>query len=95
MSIDPLLVDTDRARLYNLTARQLEVLAHAAAGHTNVQISQQLFITVDVVKRHLRRAYERLGATDRASAVAQAYELGVFRTRGQRLELASPALRVA
>lgn len=95
MRIDPLLVDADRAQAYRLTPRQLEVLVRVAAGMTNAQIGRALYVTDDTVKKQLKRVFERLQVPDRASAVAQAYELGVFRTRAQRAEMTAPLRCVA
>lgn len=93
--MDPLLVDTARAQVYRLTPRQLEVLVRAAAGMTNAQIGRALYISEDTVKKQLKRVFERLQVPDRASAVAQAYERGVFRTRAQRAEMTAPLRCVA
>jgi DNA-binding CsgD family transcriptional regulator len=95
VSVDPLLIDTDQARFYGLTYRQMEVLARAAAGMTNAQIGRDLYLTADAVKKHLKRVFELLQVPDRASAVAQAYELEVFRTRAQRAEMSTPVRAVA
>ena len=44
-----------------LSARELEVLALVAAGRTNRQIADDLFIAVDTVKRHLTHILAKLG----------------------------------
>jgi len=53
-----------------LTARQRQVLLHAANGKTNMQIGRLLGIDPQTVNRHLVAAYAALGARDRANAVA-------------------------
>lgn len=55
-----------------LTGRELEILQLLAMGHTNRDIAGQLFISPDTVKTHLEHIYQKLGATDRTAAVAEA-----------------------
>jgi DNA-binding CsgD family transcriptional regulator len=49
-----------------LTAAERRVAALAAAGHSNRQIAQELFITIATVETHLRRVYRKLGVDGRA-----------------------------
>jgi len=60
----------------SLTARQREVLALAANGNTNQQIARWLGNTPDTVNKILGLAYQTLGASDRAHAVAIALAIG-------------------
>ena len=53
-----------------LSRRELEVLELLAEGKTNKAIGQVLTISEETVKTHLKRLYEKLGAADRAQAVA-------------------------
>ena len=64
-----------------LSARELEVLALVAAGHANREIAEQLYITVDTVKRHVSHIFDKLGAASRTQAAARARELGLLDTR--------------
>lgn len=59
-----------------LTARQREVLALAANGNTNAEIAAWIGTRPDTVAEILTAAYRRLGATDRAQAVAIALAVG-------------------
>ncbi len=59
-----------------LTARQRQVLLLAANGNTNTQIADWLNVTPHSVSEVLTAAYRRLGATDRAQAVAIALAVG-------------------
>jgi DNA-binding NarL/FixJ family response regulator len=59
-------------RAESLTAREIEVLQLLAFGHTNKDIADQLFISPDTVKTHLEHIFEKLGASDRTAAVAEA-----------------------
>jgi DNA-binding NarL/FixJ family response regulator len=54
----------------DLTAREIQILEGVADGHSNKEIGVVLAIAEDTVKTHLRRLFEKLGAQDRAQAVA-------------------------
>jgi LuxR family transcriptional regulator, transcriptional regulator of spore coat protein len=60
----------------DLTARQRQVLLLAANGNTNAQIAAWLGVTPHSVSQVLTVAYRRLGAADRAQAVAIALAVG-------------------
>src|SRR5262249_8394345 len=47
-----------------LTARELEVLVHVAAGQGNKAIGSHLAISEDTVKAHMRSVLSKLGAND-------------------------------
>lgn len=53
-----------------LSSRELQVLECLADGQSNKVIAVTLSITEDTVKAHLKNLYEKLGAADRAHAVA-------------------------
>ena len=59
-----------------LSPRRHHVLRLAANGHTNAQIGRELDIRPRTVDRHLAEVYARLGARDRAHAVAIALAVG-------------------
>jgi len=67
----------------DLTGREREVLALLAAGLSNVEIAQRLTIRLSTVKYHLRGIYSKLGAANRAEAVALALEHKLIPTRLQ------------
>ena len=62
-----------------LTPREVEVLEQVAQGNTNKAIGQALRISQATVKTHLIHIYDKLGVSDRASAVATAIALGFLR----------------
>jgi DNA-binding NarL/FixJ family response regulator len=78
-------VDSSAAHANRLTPRQVEILVRVAAGRTNAQIGRELFICENTVKKQMKNIFLRLQVVDRASAVAQAYELGVFLPRSARV----------
>ena len=60
-----------------LTAREVEVLAEIAAGATNAEISQRLFIAPTTVKTHVKNLLAKLGARDRVALVLLAHRAGI------------------
>lgn len=61
-----------------LSCREIEVLELVARGMTNRQIGADLFIGEATVKTHVQHILAKLGAADRAAAVADAYRRGLF-----------------
>lgn len=61
-----------------LSEREVEVLALVASGRTNAEISGDLFVAVGTVKSHLNSIYRKLGAANRAEAVAKARRLDLL-----------------
>lgn len=64
-------------RLGRLTDRESEVLLAVAAGSSNAEISEELFIGAATVKSHVSKILTKLGLRDRAQAVVFAYESGL------------------
>ncbi|WP_405923724.1 response regulator [Streptomyces sp. NBC_00035] len=62
-----------------LTAREREVMALAAEGHSNTEIAEQLFVSPLTVRTHVHRAMTKLNARDRAQLVVIAYQSGLVR----------------
>ena len=56
----------------SLSARELEVLRHLAAGKTNPQIAQELFISSNTVAKHVTSIYTKTGTANRVEAAAYA-----------------------
>ncbi len=48
-----------------LSRREIEVARLAAKGYTNAQISEELFISAETVKRHMATIFEKLGIESR------------------------------
>jgi len=61
-----------RRSLPNLTGRQRQLLQLVAAGHSNAQIAERLFISPPTVRKHLENIFERLGVKNRTAAAALA-----------------------
>jgi DNA-binding CsgD family transcriptional regulator/tetratricopeptide (TPR) repeat protein len=60
-----------------LTRREAEVLVLVAAGRTNRQIGEQLFITPKTASVHVSRILAKLGVAGRGEAAAVAHRLGL------------------
>jgi len=61
-----------------LTLRELEVLRLIAAGHGNKLIADQLSITEETVKGHVKNILSKLGANARTHAVMIALRRGII-----------------
>jgi LuxR family maltose regulon positive regulatory protein len=61
-----------------LTDREMEVLRLIAAGLSNAEIAQELYVAVSTVKKHINHLYGKLGVHRRTKAVARARELNLL-----------------
>lgn len=61
-----------------LSARETEVLQFAAKGESNKEIATQLGLSENSVKMFLKRAFFKLGASNRAEAVQLAIKRGLI-----------------
>ncbi len=61
-----------------LTAREIDVLSRVAGGNRNRDIAEQLVISEETVKVHMKHIMEKLGASDRTEAVAIALRRGII-----------------
>jgi DNA-binding NarL/FixJ family response regulator len=60
------------SKLETLTGREEEILRLLAQGHTNQEIAERLFISVNTVKRHLKAIFQKLDIHTRSAAAAKA-----------------------
>jgi ATP/maltotriose-dependent transcriptional regulator MalT len=61
-----------------LSGRELEVLSLLASGRTNSEVARDLFVSVGTVKSHTNNIYRKLGARNRAGALARARGLDLL-----------------
>ncbi|MEU3826490.1 helix-turn-helix transcriptional regulator [Streptomyces sp. NPDC029080] len=74
-----------------VTSRQKQILALAGSGYTASQIAGRLGIRASTVNERLHRTYRKLGARDRAHAVAIALVTGLLDV--EDIELPGPRPR--
>ena len=65
----PFVLDEDRVGELQITPRELEVLGLIAAGLSNKEIGERVFVSENTVKTHASRLFDKLGARRRTEAV--------------------------
>jgi DNA-binding NarL/FixJ family response regulator len=68
----------DEERAAPLSGREREVVVLIAAGATNREIAQRLYLSQHTVKEHTSAIYRKLGVRNRAEAVKRAQRLGII-----------------
>ena len=69
---------TPEGRRPVLTEREQQVLEGMCHGQSNGEIGRSLFLSEDTIKTHARRLFRKLGAADRAAAVATGFRWGML-----------------
>jgi DNA-binding NarL/FixJ family response regulator len=67
----------DAALLEGLTEREVEVMREIAAGRSNSEVAEALFLSEHTVKTHISRILGKLSLRDRTQIVVVAYESGL------------------
>ena len=62
----------------HLTEREADVLRLLAAGLSNQEIAEQLYLSEGTVKTHTHNLYSKLGVQSRTRAIARAKELNLI-----------------
>ena len=62
----------------SLSAREMEVLALIAEGKSNQEISAELYLALNTVKRHAYNIFAKLEVKKRTQAVSKARQLGLI-----------------
>ena len=65
------------AQAASLTPRETDMLQRIAAGYTNQEICEELFLSINIVKTFIRSAYQRIGVKHRGQAVVWALQHGI------------------
>ncbi|MCY0931816.1 response regulator transcription factor [Streptomyces sp. H27-H1] len=68
----------DPVEALGLTSRERDVLRLVAAGHTNRQIAEELFISPKTASVHVSNILAKLGVAGRGEAAALAHRLRLF-----------------
>ena len=68
-----------------LTEREREVLALLAQGATNRQIADELYLSFDTIKTHVRKVFTKLGVTNRTQAAIAARDHGLEIARSRNV----------
>jgi DNA-binding NarL/FixJ family response regulator len=79
---EPLDVAMDPARGLGLTSREAEVIRLLAAGYSNQQIADALFLTRKTASVHVSNILGKLGVENRVQAAAIAHRLGLVAEGG-------------
>jgi DNA-binding CsgD family transcriptional regulator len=70
--------DESRVQELGITPRELEILEAMAAGFSNRDIAERLFVSENTVKTHAARVFDKLSARRRTQAVQRAKEAGLI-----------------
>ncbi len=62
---------------YNLSERELQIVKGLVSGYSYKAIALELFISIDTVRSHIRRIYEKLHVNSKTEAVLKAINEGL------------------
>ena len=74
----PFVPDPTRIEKHGITPREHEILTLIAAGLSNREIAERLFVSENTVKTHSSRLFDKLNARRRTQAVQIAKEAGLI-----------------
>jgi DNA-binding CsgD family transcriptional regulator len=74
----PFMRNDERLAQLGITPRELEILEAMAAGLSNREIAERLFVSENTVKTHAARLFDKLSAKRRTQAVQRAKEAGLI-----------------
>ena len=74
----PFVRDQAKVEELGLTPRELDILEAVAAGLSNKEIAERLFVSENTVKTHAARLFSKLSARRRTQAVQLAKEAGLI-----------------
>jgi LuxR family maltose regulon positive regulatory protein len=78
VSLQSKIVNPKSEIVESLTNRELEILRLIAAGYSNAEIGQRLYLALSTVKGHNLRIFNKLQVENRTEAVARARELSLL-----------------
>lgn len=68
-------IESPVLQTFLLSRREKEVARLAVKGYTNAQIAEELFISVETVKRHMSTIFEKLGIESRRQLIENDMEI--------------------
>ncbi|RYG19873.1 MAG: response regulator transcription factor [Chitinophagaceae bacterium] len=71
-------LNKDALAKLGLSARELEVLQLMAAGKSNQEIADQLFLSLNTIKTHSSRLFEKMEVKRRTQAIESGKKLGLI-----------------
>jgi ATP/maltotriose-dependent transcriptional regulator MalT len=75
---EPFVFDRAKLEKFGITPREHQILTLIAAGLSNREIAERLFVSENTVKTHSSRLFEKLNARRRTQAVQLAKEAGII-----------------
>lgn len=75
---EPFLPDTEMIGRLGISQREMEVLGLMAQGATNQEIANQLFVSLNTIKTHTSRLFEKLDVKRRTQAIEKAKRLQII-----------------
>ena len=66
------------AHKLGLSQREVEVLQLLSQGYSNQEIADKLFVSLNTVKTHIQKIYQKLNAKRRTQAIQKARELALI-----------------
>jgi DNA-binding NarL/FixJ family response regulator len=70
--------NTGKREDYNLSDREREVLQLLVNGYSYKMIAGEMFISIDTVRSHIKKIYEKLHVNSKSEAVAKAFKGKLF-----------------
>jgi DNA-binding NarL/FixJ family response regulator len=67
-------MNTQQGGDYNLSDREKEVLQLLVNGYSYKMIASEMFISIDTVRSHIKKIYEKLHVNSKSEAVAKAFK---------------------
>jgi len=67
-------VNTSQNEDYNLSEREKQVLQLLVDGYSYKMIASEMFISIDTVRSHIKKIYEKLHVNSKSEAVAKAFK---------------------
>ena len=75
---EPFALNEERREQLGITPREMEILELMAAGLSNREIAEKLFVSENTVKTHSSRLFDKLQAKRRTQAVQRGKEAGLI-----------------